>query len=180
MLTRAVCGWAGVPLVDSELPRRSAQLTALFDAAASGAGRHVRARLARLEAEAWLAGLVREARTRHDVFTARSAAERVAAHRDEHGALLAPRIAAVEPLNLLRPTVAVSVYIVFVAHALHAHPAWRAILGEPATAAEALRFRPGSAAPLPVLSGHRGPGPARLRVERDALPGRPPRPARPV
>ena len=52
---------------------------------------------------------VREARARNDVFTAGSAAEQVAAHRDEHGALLPPRIAAVELLNLLRPTVAVSV-----------------------------------------------------------------------
>ena len=33
--------------------------------------------------------------------------------------MLDPRIAAVELLNILRPTVAVSVFITFTAHALH-------------------------------------------------------------
>ncbi|HEX2542467.1 MAG TPA: cytochrome P450 [Caldimonas sp.] len=140
VLTQAVCDWAGVPLAAESLPRRTAQLTALFDFAASGARRHLRARVARMQAEAWIAGLVRDARAHRGVFTPGSAADRVAAHRDADGELLAPRVAAVELINILRPTVAVSVYIVFVAHALHAHPAWRAILAQPGTSAEALAF----------------------------------------
>ena len=36
------------------------------------------------------------------------------------------RIAAVELLNVLRPTVAVAVFITFAAHALHLNPDWRA------------------------------------------------------
>jgi fatty-acid peroxygenase len=39
--------------------------------------------------------------------------------------VLPSKIAAVEVLNILRPTVAVSVYIVFLAHALHQHPRYR-------------------------------------------------------
>jgi fatty-acid peroxygenase len=46
----------------------------------------------------------------------------IAGHREADGTLLAPRIAAVELLNLLRPTVAVAVYITFIAHALTRHP----------------------------------------------------------
>ena len=52
----------------------------------------------------------------------------VAEHRDLDGELLTPEIAAVELLNVLRPTVAVSVYMTFVAHALQAHPQWRSRL----------------------------------------------------
>jgi fatty-acid peroxygenase len=49
----------------------------------------------------------------------------IAEHRDEQGRALSVRSAAVELLNLLRPTVAVGRYIVFAAMALHAHPRWR-------------------------------------------------------
>lgn len=38
---------------------------------------------------------------------------------------MAPRVAGVELLNVLRPTVATAVYITFVAHALDAQPAWK-------------------------------------------------------
>lgn len=54
-----------------------------------------------------------------------SAAGIIAAHRDVDGQLLTPRVAAVELLNILRPTVAPAVYITFVGHALEAQPSWR-------------------------------------------------------
>ena len=50
----------------------------------------------------------------------------IASHRDLGGQPLPLRIASVELLNVLRPTVAVAVFITFAAHALHLHPEWRA------------------------------------------------------
>ncbi|MFP3670857.1 cytochrome P450, partial [Priestia sp. SIMBA_032] len=46
---------------------------------------------------------------------------------DSRGAMatLPPQVAAVELLNLLRPTVAVGRYLTFAALALHRHPGWR-------------------------------------------------------
>jgi fatty-acid peroxygenase len=55
---------------------------------------------------------------------AESALYRIAWHREIGGELLPARVAAVELLNVLRPTVAVSVYVVFLANALHEHPEW--------------------------------------------------------
>jgi fatty-acid peroxygenase len=52
----------------------------------------------------------------------------VAWHRDSTGELLPPRVAAVELLNVLRPTVAVAVYCTLAAHALHEHPSGREAL----------------------------------------------------
>jgi fatty-acid peroxygenase len=49
----------------------------------------------------------------------------IARHRDANGRLMTPDVAAVELLNVLRPTVAVAVYLTHVAHALDAHPACR-------------------------------------------------------
>ncbi|MFL6665020.1 MAG: cytochrome P450 [Rhizobacter sp.] len=125
VLTQAVCAWAGVPLPASDLARRTSQLVALFDSAASGPWQHIRSRWARRRTEAWLASLVQAARDGHVEVPPGRAAHAAAWHREVDGRLLPPRIAAVELINLLRPVVAVSLYMTFVAHALHAWPAQR-------------------------------------------------------
>ncbi|MCW7537656.1 cytochrome P450 [Aquabacterium sp. A7-Y] len=124
-MTRAVCDWAGVPVPDADLERRTRQLVALFDDAASKGPGHLRARMARRQAESWLAKLVQARREGRLEAPPGSALECIAQHRDEHGTPLDERTAAVELLNVLRPTVAVSVFIVLAAHALHLHPEWR-------------------------------------------------------
>jgi fatty-acid peroxygenase len=131
LLMRAVCRWAGVPLPPQEVPARTRQLVALFDEAASW--HHLHARNARKQAEAWGAQLVEQARAGTLASARGRPLEAIARHRDADGALLAPRVAAVELLNLLRPTLAVSVFIVFAAHALHEYPRCLALLksGEP-------------------------------------------------
>lgn len=126
LLTRAACRWAGVPLAARELPLRTRQLSALFDAAASW--HHLHARAARHAAESWLAGLVERVRAGGLPGAGGRPLEAVALHREADGQLLPPRLAAVELLNLLRPTVAVSVFIVFAAHALHEFPHSLAVL----------------------------------------------------
>lgn len=125
ILCRAVCAWAGVPLDESDVRRRTRELAALFDQAGSIGPKHWWARVARWRAERWIAGLIRDIRSGRLRPPEESAAHVVAWHRELNGQLLHPRIAAVELLNVLRPTVAVSVYVTFVAHALHRHPELR-------------------------------------------------------
>src|SRR5699024_844846 len=55
-----------------------------------------------------------------------TAVEVLAHHRDERDRELSEEVAAVELLNILRPTAAVSSFIEFAAVALVAHPRWRA------------------------------------------------------
>lgn len=121
VLTRAVCAWAAVPLVPREISRRTKQLTALFDAAGRFPG-HFKSRLDRTRAEDWAAGLIANVRLGAILPPAQTALREIALHRDLDGQLLSAHTAAVELLNVLRPTVAVSVYIVFCAHALHQYP----------------------------------------------------------
>jgi fatty-acid peroxygenase len=118
VLTRAVCKWAGVPLAPREITRRSKQFTALFDAAGRFPTRF-KSRLDRTRAEDWAAGLIENVRLGAIMPPAQTALREIALHRDLEGQLLPAHTAAVELLNVLRPTVAVSVYIVFCAHALH-------------------------------------------------------------
>lgn len=146
LLARAICEWAGVPLAEADVDRRTRQLTALFEGAGSAGLAHVQARLSRKALEGWLAGLVR--RHRATPFApVGSALAVVAAHRRRNAVTLDERVAAAELLNVLRPTVAIAVYVVFTAHALHGHPRWRARLRDEPEAAtrfvhEVRRFYP--------------------------------------
>lgn len=122
LLTRAVCDWAAVPLLESEADTRTRDIAALFDDAGAASLRHWRSRRARKRTDLWIAGLVERIRGGEIRPPEQSAAHVIAWHRDLDGKLLAPHIAAVELINVVRPTVAASVYIVFAAHALHAQP----------------------------------------------------------
>ncbi|MGC1210898.1 MAG: cytochrome P450 [Micromonospora sp.] len=125
VLTRAVCDWTGIPLREAEVPGLAADLVALVDGFATGGPRHWRARRARAGREASLADLVDRVRRGDATVPPGSAVEAVAAHRDADGSLLDPRTAAVELLNIIRPTVAVTWFVAFAGHALHRWPAHR-------------------------------------------------------
>ncbi|REC93571.1 cytochrome P450 [Kushneria indalinina] len=128
ILCRAVCAWAGVPLPEADLERRTHQLAAMIDGAGAVGPRHWQARRSRDDAENWIGKLVEKVRrTPEDYEESReqSALIRFSLHRDEHGELLPIRVVAVEILNVLRPTLAVSRYMVFIAHALHCWPETR-------------------------------------------------------
>ncbi|MEZ4334204.1 MAG: cytochrome P450 [Myxococcota bacterium] len=131
-LARAVTRWAGVPLGDAEADRLTRDLVSLFDDAGSLGPRHLRSRRARRRSERWAGERIRALRAEEADSRGHAAgriddapaALRIALHRDVAGELLPASIAAVELLNVLRPTVAVSVYVVFIAHALAREPRW--------------------------------------------------------
>jgi fatty-acid peroxygenase len=125
VLTRGVCDWAAVPVTDEEVPALARDLTALVDGFATGAPRHWRARRVRQRREAWLAGIIEEVRSGERTPPPGSVLDVVSTHRDSEGELLEPRVAAVEVLNVIRPTVAVSWFVGFAAHALHRWPEHR-------------------------------------------------------
>lgn len=137
LLTRAVCRWAGVPLLPSEVATRARDLGRMVDAFGGLGSRLWRGKLARARSERWMEQLVLRAR-RGQVPTSGGRALGVLAElTDDSGRLLSPRIAAVEVLNVIRPTAAIAWYICFAALALRAHPASAASLA----AADA--FEPG-------------------------------------
>lgn len=125
LLTRAACAWAGVSLADSEVAQRTREITALFDYAGSIGPKHWWARLARKRSNRWIETIIGQIRSGRLHPAEQSAAHVIAWHRDLNGELLPPPFAAVEVLNVIRPIVAVSVYITFVAHALHQYPECR-------------------------------------------------------
>jgi fatty-acid peroxygenase len=122
--------WAGIPLAPTETASRAWDLARIVDGYGSFGLRQVRGRLARRRAEPWAMGVIGAVRAGQLDPRVGSPLEVVASHRDLDGELLDPRTAAVELLNIVRPTVAVAWFITFAALALHTHPMWRTRLAE--------------------------------------------------
>lgn len=83
----------------------------MFQYAGAIGPKHWWSRLARGRAEQWIENVVKQ--TRAGPPAEETPLQVIAFHRDVNGGLLDARIAAVEVLNLLRPTVATSVFITF-------------------------------------------------------------------
>lgn len=136
VLTGAVHVWAGVPLPDGDRARTARDLIAMVDGFATVGPRHLTARRARGRLEARLADLVEAARGSGAPAAGGAADptvfEAITAHREADGSLLPAHTAAVELLNVLRPTVAITWFGVFAAHALHRRPEHRERLADEA------------------------------------------------
>ncbi|MFJ9824860.1 cytochrome P450 [Streptomyces sp. NPDC101160] len=143
VLARAVSRWAGLPgyrAADAE--RLARDCVAMVDGFATPGPRHLRARRARARQEELLRRAVVRARgsrepgkrtsghgaageQREAGNAARTPFEAVLAHREADGSLLDPATAAVELLNILRPTVAITWFTTFAAHAMRDAPELR-------------------------------------------------------
>jgi fatty-acid peroxygenase len=128
VLTMAVCTWAGLPCVKAEIPKRAADLIAMVDSFGGAGPRLWKGKLARMRAERWTMAQIEKVRRGEQQPEIDTALYVMAHHRESNGALLDLRTAAVELLNVIRPTVAISWYIAFAALALHQHPEARARL----------------------------------------------------
>ena len=125
ILCEAVCAWTGVPLDESELQRRVDDLRAMIESPAKVGPAHWRGRVARKRAERWVGGIVEQVRGGSLQPPEGRGLHAVAWHRDAAGELLDTHAAAVELLNVVRPTVAIDRFVTFAALALHDHPEWR-------------------------------------------------------
>ena len=132
VLTVGVCRWAGIPLDDGDADGEATarDLVAMVDGFATPGPRHWRARRARRRAEAWLARLVSDVREGAATASTGSPLDVVVRHRDADGLLLDPHTAAVELLNIIRPTVAVCWFVSYAGHALRLRPDLRERLAE--------------------------------------------------
>jgi fatty-acid peroxygenase len=111
ILTRAVCAWAGVTLDED---RRIRDIAAMIDGAGGAGPRNWRGRVGRARAEWWVMRQLEQVRVEKKPATG---ALKLFAESD-----LDPRTAAIELLNVIRPTAAVARYITFCALALHEFP----------------------------------------------------------
>lgn len=119
LLCETICTWAGVPVTNVTLTERTCEMAAMIDGAGTVGPHAWRALLLRRRAERWARDALAFARTQP---RGASPVSRLSHFRGSDGGLLELDIAAVELLNLVRPTVAVARFITFAALALHEHP----------------------------------------------------------
>jgi fatty-acid peroxygenase len=125
VLCRAVCAWVGLNLSDQDLRRRAREFGAMFEGSGSIGPRNWYGLILRRRTERWAKRIIRAVRAGTLAVPGGSAVEVIARHRNENGELLSVADAAVELINILRPTVAVSRFITFAALALHTYPETR-------------------------------------------------------
>lgn len=153
-LCAAVCEWAGLQLSPKQVKRLAGQFEAMVEGTGTVGPRNWRGHLKRARTERWMRNLVRAIRSGKFSVPEGSPAHSIGTFRGSDGCLMDVKAAAVEIINLLRPTVANARYMVFSAMALHANPAWRDRLRDsdehlPAFVDEVRRFYPF----IPVIGG---------------------------
>jgi fatty-acid peroxygenase len=122
ILCRVACQWAGVPLQDKEVCKRSKDLGKMVDAFGAVGPRHWQGRCARLRTEKWIKDIIIQVRTHKLNPADNTALYTIAWHRNLEGKLLGTQVAAVELINIVRPIVAIATYITFGALALYQYP----------------------------------------------------------
>ena len=125
ILCRASCAWTGVPLKESEVKQRAKDLGAMIDGSGTVGLKHWKGRRSRKQTEKWIEDIIQQVRNRQLEVSQKSALYAIAFHYNLNGNLLDKHTAAVEIINIIRPTVAIARYIVFAALALHEHPEHR-------------------------------------------------------
>ena len=126
ILCRAVCRWSGLLLREDEARQRTREFAAMIDGAGAFGPRNWRGLVLRQRTERWARTIIEKVRDGSLEAGKETAVRAIADHRDEQGKPLNTKVAAVELLNVLRPTVAVARFVTFAALALHQHPEARA------------------------------------------------------
>jgi len=124
ILTRTACSWAGIEIAETHIPRLTKELSLMVDEAGRFGPANWYAQWRRRGTERWAAGLIDDVRSGALHPPEGTALEVFAHYTTPDGQRLSSQLAAVELINILRPTVAVSRFIAFAAVALEEHPEW--------------------------------------------------------
>ena len=122
LLCRAACEWTGVPLEEKEVEEKTKELACMFESPAAIGPSFWKGKKARSNAEKWIGDMINSIRNKELSVPEENALYKISMHRTLQGELLETETAAVEVINILRPIVAIAIYITFNALALYQHP----------------------------------------------------------
>lgn len=125
ILCKAACLWADVPLLESEITNRAEDFAAMVDSFGVVGPTHWKGRAARTRAEEWIKTVIENVRIGRQIARENSALYAMAFHRGIDNKMMDTSMCAIELINVLRPIVAISTYIVFTALALYEYPKYK-------------------------------------------------------
>jgi fatty-acid peroxygenase len=130
VLCRTVCKWAGVPLGEAEVRDRAEDLNSLVYSIGDIGPQHWKGRKIRRRTEEWIIGIIEDLRAGRLKAEEGSPLYAMSFYKEPNGSMLEAQMAAVELINVLRPIVAISTFIIFAALALHEYPQYKEKLRE--------------------------------------------------
>lgn len=125
VLFRSICEWAGIDLSQfskKEVDQLAEYQISMISSAVTNPATHIKGIDNRKKSEKWAQSLIDNARINPVAGKDDVALYAFAKATDGHGELLPIDIAAVELLNVIRPTVALTVWIALMGHALFSRP----------------------------------------------------------
>ncbi|MBX8939324.1 cytochrome P450 [Enterococcus gilvus] len=125
VLFRSICEWAGIDLSEmskEEIDQLAEYQISMISSAVTNPATHVKGIENRKKSEKWAQSLIEHARTNPVAGKEDIALYAFANATDDDGELLPIDVAAVELLNVIRPTVALTVWIALMGHALFSRP----------------------------------------------------------
>lgn len=121
ILCQSVCEWAGVPLEVSKVKDRAKDFSTMVNTLESIGPKYWQGKRARTKTEKWIKGIIEDTRTGKLKVESNSVVYRVAFYEELDGKLLDTQMAAIELINIVRPIIAISRFITFMALALYEH-----------------------------------------------------------
>jgi fatty-acid peroxygenase len=125
ILCKVACQWAGVSLTESEIKDISQDFSSMVDSFGSIGPRHWKGKRARTKSEKWIKNIIEDVRSGKIKAEEGTALHSMVFYRDLNGNHLDSHMAGVELINVLRPIVAISTFITFLALALHEYPEYK-------------------------------------------------------
>lgn len=122
LLCKAAFKWIGSPLHEDDVKKMTRDLAAMFETPTAIGPTHWLGRGFRNQAEKMIQELIQSTREKKLQFPKNTPLHQFAFHQDKDGNLLDIETAAVEIINLLRPIVAIAIYINFTVLALYQYP----------------------------------------------------------
>lgn len=121
----SICEWAGIDLsqlTKKEVDQLAEYQISMISSAVTNPATHIKGIDNRKKSEKWAQSLIENARINPVAGKEDVALYAFAKATDDHGELLPIDVAAVELLNVIRPTVALTVWIALMGHALFSRP----------------------------------------------------------
>jgi fatty-acid peroxygenase len=125
VLFRSICEWAGIDLsqlTKKEVDQLAEYQISMISSAVTNPATHIKGIDNRKKSEKWAQSLIENARINPVAGKEDVALYAFAKATNDHGELLPIDVAAVELLNVIRPTVALTVWIALMGHALFSRP----------------------------------------------------------
>lgn len=125
VLFRSICEWSGIDLTkmdEREINRLAEYQISMISSAVTNPITHIKGIENRKKSEKWAQSLIEDARINPVAGKENVALYAFANAKDTQGNLLPIDVAAVELLNIIRPTVALTVWIALMGHALFSRP----------------------------------------------------------